>query len=139
MKADTARSVMQKRFLAAAAALSLGSNSAAAAQAMPGPPAGKVAQGVWDLTWQTRRGPEANGFLVLTENGTQLSAKIHGRGAVSARGLLSGTRFHLTGKRMLTPYRIDGEINGNTLRGSIRVLSVQRHFTGVRRPSPVRG
>lgn len=90
--------------------------------------------GTWDLIWQTRRGPQQRGYLVLSLSGAALSGEIHGsRGSVRARGSTSGASFVLRGSRMLTPYRIEGRVSGDRMEGSLKVLSVDRRFTGVRR------
>jgi hypothetical protein len=90
--------------------------------------------GTWDLTWQTRRGPQQKGYLVLSRSGAALSGEIHGRGSVRATGSASGSGFVLRGRRMLTPYRIEGQVSGDRMQGSLKVLSVNLRFTGVRRP-----
>jgi hypothetical protein len=96
--------------------------------------------GTWDLTWQTRRGPQQKGSLVLSRSGGALSGEIHGtRGSVRATGSASGPSFVLRGRRMLTPYRIEGQVSGDRMQGSLKVLSVDRRFTGVRRPRDPRG
>jgi hypothetical protein len=95
--------------------------------------------GTWDLTWQTRRGPQQKGYLVLSRSGAALSGEIHGRGSVRATGSASGSSFVLRGRRMLTPYRIEGQVSGDRMQGSLKVLSVDRRFTGVRRPRDPRG
>ncbi len=125
---------MNGRFLAAALLLlGMGAPSAAArAQGRPGP-AGPVVEGIWDLTWQTRSGPRQRGYLMMRVEGAQLVGEIHGQGAVTARGALSGARFHLSGRRMLVRYRIDGRVSGDRLEGRLKVLSVERQFTGIRR------
>jgi hypothetical protein len=89
--------------------------------------------GVWDLTWETKKGPTKNGYMVIRQEGVRLSAQIHGRGAVKASGTLAGDRFTLRGSKMAVPYTIQGHLKGGILVGSIRVMSVERHFTGVRR------
>jgi len=118
------------RSLVIAAALAAVASAAGAAAGQVSP-AG--IQGTWDLIWQMRHGPERNGYLVLHFQGPELVGEIHGRGAVTARGSLSGTRFHLSGSRMLVPYTIDGRITGDRITGSLRMLSVDRRFQGVRR------
>ena len=90
-------------------------------------------EGTWDLTWTTRRGPERNGYMVITRSGNRLQAQIHGKGEVKAKGSLNGSAFSLKGSRMAVPYRIEGIWHGDRLEGSIKVLSVERRFTGVRR------
>ena len=121
---------MGVRFLHIAAALVAGAigPDAAIGQARP---AG--IEGTWDLIWQTRHGPEQNGYLLLRFEGGQLVGEIHGRGAVTARGSMSGQDFHLGGSRMLVPYRIDGRLSGDRIAGRLRMLSVDRRFQGVRR------
>ena len=89
--------------------------------------------GVWDLTWQTRRGPQQSGYIVLTRRGAAIEGEIHGRGSVRARGTVSGAGFVLRGSRMLVPYTIEGNVRGDRLEGSLKMLSVDRRFTGIRR------
>lgn len=105
-----------------------------AAAGMAQAPAARF-EGTWDLTWQTRRGPQQRGYLVLTRSGAALAGEIHGRGSVRATGSVSGSGFVLRGSRMLTPYRIEGRVTGDRMEGALKVLSVERRFTGVRRPS----
>ena len=90
--------------------------------------------GTWDLIWQTRRGPQQRGYLVLSRRGALLEGEIHGQGSVRARGRISGAGFVLRGSRMLVPYTIEGNVRGDRLEGSLNMLSVHRRFTGVRRP-----
>jgi hypothetical protein len=89
--------------------------------------------GIWDLTWQTRSGPRQRGWLELHQRGTGLSGEIHGRGAVSATGTVAGSSFVLRGSRMLVPYRIEGHVRGDRMEGALKVMSVDRRFTGIRR------
>ena len=121
-----------KPFLAAALALAAAAAPASAAQA-PRPAAAAIA-GTWDLTWQTRRGPRREGRFVITQQGSALRGEIHGRGSVKAKGSVSGSAFTLRGSRMAVPYTITGRVAGDRMEGSIKVLSVTRHFTGARRP-----
>lgn len=89
--------------------------------------------GTWNLYWQTRRGPRQSGYMVFRQNGSALSAELHGQGQVSVRGTVNGDSFSLRGTRMLVSYRIDGRRQGDRLEGSFRVLSANQRFTGVRR------
>jgi hypothetical protein len=113
----------------AAAALGLAS-LAFASQAQAPPPR---FDGIWDLTWQTRSGPRQRGWLELHQHGTGLSGEIHGRGNVSATGTVTGSSFVLRGSRMLVPYRIEGHVRGDRMEGALKVMSVDRRFTGIRR------
>jgi hypothetical protein len=90
--------------------------------------------GIWDLTWQTRHGPQRSGYFVLRRQGDRLEGEIHGQGSVRASGTISGSAFQLRGSRMLVPYRIEGRVRGDRLEGELKILSVDRRFTGVRRP-----
>jgi hypothetical protein len=90
--------------------------------------------GTWDLFWQTRKGPSKRGYMVVTQSGSALVAQIHGQGSVKARGTLAGTTFKLQGSRLAVPYIIIGIVEGERMTGSLKVLSVERHFTGARRP-----
>jgi hypothetical protein len=100
----------------------------AAAQA----PAASAA-GTWDLVWQTRKGPSRSGWLVVTQRGSAVHAEIHGRGAVSADGSLAGPVMTLKGSRLAIPYVIAARVDGDRIEGSLKVLSVERRFTGYRR------
>lgn len=106
---------------------------AGAPDASAQPPAPRF-DGIWDLTWQTRRGPQQQGYIVLTRRGAGIEGEIHGRGSVRARGTVSGHGFVLRGSRMLVPYTIEGNVRGDRLEGTLNMLSVHRRFTGVRRP-----
>lgn len=106
----------------------------AGAAALPAQAPAPRFDGIWDLTWQTRRGPERRGYIVVTRHGAGLAGEIHGRGSVRARGTVSGAHFVLRGSRMLVPYAIEGSVRGDHMEGSLKVLSVERRFTGVRRP-----
>lgn len=99
-----------------------------AAQAAPASIAG-----TWDLTWQTRHGPSKSGWLVVTQQGNRIAAEIHGQGAVKAKGEINGADFTLRGSRLAIPYTISGRIEGGTLTGSLKILSIDRRFTGTRR------
>ncbi|MEA3049263.1 MAG: hypothetical protein QOG84_1099 [Sphingomonadales bacterium] len=99
-----------------------------AAQAAPADIAG-----TWDLIWQTRHGPSRGGWLVVTRQGSRIAAEIHGRGAVKAKGEITGADFILRGSRLAIPYTISGRLEGNGLEGSLKILSIDRRFTGTRR------
>jgi hypothetical protein len=91
------------------------------------------AAGTWDLVWKTRKGASRSGWLVLTQHGNQVHAEVHGRGAVSANGTVSGALLTLRGSRLAVPYVIAARIDGDRIEGSLKVLSVERRFTGYRR------
>src|SRR5688572_12395896 len=95
--------------LAALSAFALISAAPAAAPAQPAAAPVNMA-GTWDLTWQTRRGPERSGHLVVTQSGTRLTAQIHGKGSVKTKGELAGHDFTLRGSRMAIPYVIAGRV-----------------------------
>jgi hypothetical protein len=99
-----------------------------AAQAAPADIAG-----TWDLIWQTRHGPSRSGWLVVTQQGNRIVAEIHGQGAVKAKGEIDGAEFTLRGSRLAIPYTISGRVQGGTLAGSLKILSIDRRFTGTRR------
>ena len=90
--------------------------------------------GTWDLTWETRKGPQREGRFVIAQQGSAIRGEIHGRGSVKAKGTVAGSAFTLRGSRMSVPYTIAGRVEGNRMEGTIKVLSVTRHFTGARRP-----
>jgi hypothetical protein len=90
--------------------------------------------GTWDLVWQTRHGPDSKGYLVIVQQGRRLGAEIHGRGEVKAKGETAGDAFVLRGSRLAVPYTISGRLAAGRIEGSLKVLSVERRFTGTRRP-----
>lgn len=107
--------------------------------ALPSVPAAAVrdttpenVQGTWDLYWQTARGPSRNGYLVITQHGRELAAEVHGRGELRASGRIVGRQVLLSGRRIV-PFEIQAQAAGDTLRGTLKVLTTERHFTGVRR------
>jgi hypothetical protein len=117
-------------FLVGAALVLLASTSTA----QPPPPHSPVA-GVWDLTWMTSKGPQRNGYIVVVQQGTRLRADIHGtRGAVKAAGEARGSNFVLRGSRMAVRYVLAGAVSDDQMTGSIKVMSMERQFTGLRRP-----
>ena len=106
--------------------------ASAAAQPAPTQPAGSIT-GTWDMYWQTKSGPRKSGYMVFRQNGSDLRAELHGKGKVNARGSVNGDSFVLRGTRMLVGYRIEGRRQGDRLQGSLKVLSVDKAFTAVRR------
>jgi hypothetical protein len=104
-----------------------------AAPAAAAPAAPVSAAGSWDLVWQTRKGPRREGWFVITQQGAAIRGEIHGRGSVRAKGMVTGSDFTLRGSRMAVPYTIQGRISGNRMEGRLKVLSVARSFTGLRR------
>ena len=117
--------------LTAAAGLAMLLITPLSAQPAPGQPAAMA--GTWDLIWQTRHGPKQSGYFVIRQSGPRLEAELHGQGKVKARGSIAGRDFTLRGTRMMVPYVISGRVEGARLTGSLKILSVERHFTGTRR------
>lgn len=100
------------------------------ASASPPPP---QFAGTWDMTWQTRKGPSQQGYMAIVQTGKELSVRIHGKGSVKAKGTATENRFRVKGSRMAVPYVIAGSIDGDRMSGSLKVLSVDKPFTAVRR------
>ena len=121
---------MNWRALAAAAALT------AAPQAPVAQTAAEPASfaGTWDLFWRTRQGgTQQQGYLVVTQDGSRLAAQVHGKGSLKAMGTAEGRVFALHGRKMGAPFTIGGRLEDDRLHGSVKVLSVERRFVGVRR------
>jgi hypothetical protein len=111
-------------------------SSAAAASVVPASAqAPATIQGTWDLTRQTRHGPERSGYLVIRADRDRLVAQIHGRGAIKASGSAAGNSFSFHGTQMLVPYALSGTWSGDRMQGELKVMSVDKHFTGQRRQS----
>jgi hypothetical protein len=107
---------------------------ACAAAPLPAQPAAQADMaGTWDLTWQTRHGPERKGYLVVRQTGALLAVEIHGQGSVRAKGALTGHSFIVRGSRMLVPYTISGRVEGARLTGTLKIMSIERRFSGARR------
>jgi hypothetical protein len=114
----------------------LGFAALAASAPLPAQPAAEqpaAMAGTWDLFWQTRHGPKQSGYFVIRQSGARLEAELHGQGSVKAKGTIVGHAFTLRGVRMMVPYRISGRVEGARLTGSLKILSVERRFTGSRR------
>jgi hypothetical protein len=112
-----------RKFALVAAAIALGAQA-------PSP-----IEGVWDLIWQTRHGPERSGYLVIHRQGERVIAEIHGKGAIKASGSATGSTFEFRGNRMFVPYTITGSYSGDLMQGQLKVMSVDKHFTAARRRS----
>jgi len=105
------------------------------AQAPQSEPAVQLS-GTWDLQWQTRRGPSPGGYLVISQNGRELTAQLHGRGSIQASGSIEGNGFILRGSRLFVPYTLTGTMSADRIEGTLKVMSVERQFTGQRRTTP---
>ena len=62
-----------------------------------------------------------------------MTAELHGQGSVEAEGTIRGSLLVLSGRRMLVPFELRAAARGDTLAGVLRVLSLLRSFTAVRR------
>jgi pimeloyl-ACP methyl ester carboxylesterase len=101
------------------------------------PPAARF-EGTWDLQWQTSRGLSRGGYLVIGQNGSELTAQLHGRGSVRATGRMEGDSFTLRGSRFFVPYVLTGTVSGDRIEGTLKVMSVERRFSGQRRAAQAR-
>ena len=66
-------------------------------------------------------------------NGSEVFARIHGEGELSARGRVSGTSFALRGWRLAVPFYVQGRWQGDRLEGSLQTLTATHRFIGRRR------
>jgi len=105
----------------------------------PGAPPTERLEGTWDLHWRTSRGTAPGGHLVIRRSGARIEAELHGRGSISASGTIEGDGFTLSGSSAFVSYRISGTITAEGIEGVLRVMSVERHFVGRRRPDPPAG
>ncbi|HEX8244641.1 MAG TPA: hypothetical protein VF541_14140, partial [Longimicrobium sp.] len=96
-----------------------------------GPPADVA--GLWALVWDAASGPRESGSLLLRQEGEKVRAELRGRGSLDAEGTVRGHRLRITGTRLLTRYEIVAAVQGDTMRGTLDVLTIHRAFTGVRR------
>jgi len=88
--------------------------------------------GRWDLHWQTTKGPSQSGYLVIRQSGAALQAEVHGDGTLEATGTSRGDSLVLSGRRIVN-FEIRAIARADTLTGVLKVLTVERRFTGVRR------
>jgi hypothetical protein len=96
-----------------------------------GPPADVA--GTWAMIWQGASGPRASGSMVLTQDGSSIHAVLHGQGSLDAEGTVRGQLLRVAGRRLLTRFEINAVAQGDTLRGTLDVLTVHRAFIAVRR------
>ena len=101
--------------------------------AQPQPQAHANLEGIWDVSWRNGHGAQRTGYLRFEQQGETLRAEIHARSSVNARGTVRGRAFELRGSRMMIPYRVEGQVDGNRIQGVFRAMSVERRFSGTRR------
>ncbi|MFL5541863.1 MAG: alpha/beta fold hydrolase [Longimicrobiaceae bacterium] len=89
--------------------------------------------GRWAMFWITANGPRESGWLVIRQEGARVTAELHGQGSIEAEGTIRGSLLVLSGRRMLVPFELRAAARGDTLTGVLRVLSLRRPFTAVRR------
>jgi pimeloyl-ACP methyl ester carboxylesterase len=96
-----------------------------------GPPADVA--GTWAMIWQGASGARESGSMVLRQEGSAVHAVLHGQGSLEAEGTVRGRLLVVTGRRLLTRFEIRAEARGDTLRGTLDVLTLHRDFMAVRR------
>lgn len=89
--------------------------------------------GIWDLTWQTRRGPSQSGYIVMSHTGRSIFGEIRGKGTIKASGTEWGNSFRLSGTKMIVRYDLLGTWAGDRMQGKLKVLTLEKQFTGKRR------
>jgi hypothetical protein len=85
------------------------------------------------MIWQGASGPRESGSMVLKQEGSAVHAVLHGQGSLEAEGTVRGRLLVVTGRRLLTRFEIRAEARGDTLRGTLGVLTLHREFIAVRR------
>jgi hypothetical protein len=89
--------------------------------------------GTWDVTWLNSSGEARKGQIVISQRGSQLSARIVSQGNVTATGSIAGSSFTLRGTRLGVPFTVTGRVDGRRMSGALTALLIERRFVGTRR------
>ncbi len=108
---------------------------AAHAAVFPGSVAEQKADfnGTWDLTWHTDKGAIRKGDMEVVQSGSDLNLVIHGSSNIKARGKADGNNLSVRGSRLFISYVITGKVTGNSMTGSLKIMSAEKLFTAERR------
>lgn len=115
-----------------------GGRGAGGAAAEPG--AGALAAGVWNITLQTP-GNEVSSTLTLQQSGDNVSGEVatpFGTARIS-QGRLAGTEltlgYTLNFQGQELPVEARGQIEGNSIRGTMNAMGQSFNFSGTKRPN----
>ena len=90
--------------------------------------------GTWDMRVLKRRGGTQNWTLMLEQNGTRLSGTINSEGGdLPVNGTIEGRNISLSAERFGVTVEFPATFNGDTMTGTMRVLTVNRQWTATRR------
>lgn len=90
--------------------------------------------GTWDMSVQKRSGGTQNWTLKLKQNGEQLTGIINSEGGdLDVTGTIKGKNINLTARRFGVTVEFSAVLNGDTMTGEMRVLTVSRQWTSKRR------
>ena len=90
--------------------------------------------GKWEMTVQKRRGGTQNWTLTLEQNADQLKGVINSEGGdLPVTGTIKGNIINLSAKRFAVTVEFPAVLQGDTMEGEMRVLTVNRHWTAKRR------
>ena len=90
--------------------------------------------GTWDMNVKKRRGGTQSWTLKLDQHGEDLSGVINSEGGdLSVDGTIKGQAVNLFAKRLGVTVEFPATVNGDTMAGEMRVLTVNRFWTAKRR------
>jgi hypothetical protein len=90
--------------------------------------------GTWDMSVQKKRGGTQNWTLKLEQNGEQLKGVINSEGGdLPVAGTIKGQIINLSAKRFGVTVEFPAVLQGDTMAGEMRVLTVTRRWTSKRR------
>jgi hypothetical protein len=89
--------------------------------------------GVWEMSLQKKSGTNT-WTLKLEQDGERLSGIINSEGGdLPVSGTIKGQNISLSAKRFGVTVEFPGVLNGDTMTGKMKVLSVDRQWTAKRR------
>ena len=101
----------------------------------PRPPGPTIdVSGRWEMSVQKRSGGTQTWKLTLEQNGEALTGVITSEGGdLPVSGTIQGHAFTLSAKRYGVTVEFPGTVEGETMTGTMRVLSVNRHWAAKRK------
>ena len=96
-------------------------------------PGGSVA-GTWDMNVQKPRGGTQNWTLTLDQHGEDLTGVINSEGGdLSVTGTIKEKAINLSASRLGMTVEFTAALNGTTMTGQMRALTIQRAWTAKRK------
>ena len=94
----------------------------------------KRIEGRWDMNVQKRRGGTQTWTLQLDQHGQDLTGVINSEGGdLPVTGTIKGQAISLSAKRFGMTIEFTAVLNGDTMKGEFRALTINRSWTAKRR------